>query len=328
VGGPADHWIVATSEAALVDAVRACDQAGTPVLILGGGSNLLVADAGFRGTVIQVATRGLRETVGPGGPVIMAAAGEPWDALVDRAVQAGWSGIEALAGIPGLCGATPVQNVGAYGQDVGEVIVSVRALDRHAGSIRELTHDECGFGYRTSIFKKEPDRWVALATTMLLRADADSDVRYAELARVLGVDVGDRVEVARVRDAVIHLRRSKAMVLDGAEPDSHSAGSFFTNPIIDQRTADRIPGCPQYPAVDGVKLSAAWLIEHSGISRGWQVRVDSPARVSTRHTLALTNTGGASADDVLELARAIRDRVERAFGITLQPEPRLVNCAL
>jgi UDP-N-acetylmuramate dehydrogenase len=329
VGGPADRWVIAETDDVLISTVRECDADGVPVLILGGGSNLLVADAGFPGTVVQVATRGVEEFVGPSGAVIVASAGEPWDLLVDQTVGAGWSGVEALAGIPGLVGATPVQNVGAYGQEVSQVISHVRALDRTTGSVVDLDHDACGFGYRTSTFKRDQQRWVVLAATLRLDRQPTGEVRYSELARWLGVEVGHHVEVARIREAVLALRRSKAMVLDDDDPDTNSAGSFFVNPIVAGAVAGAIdPSCPRYPAAEGIKLSAAWLIEHAGVTRGWRVRPDSGARVSTKHTLALVNAGGATSDDVIELARAIRARVDSAFGITLQPEPRLVNCTL
>jgi UDP-N-acetylmuramate dehydrogenase len=329
VGGPADRWVIAETDDDLVACVLECDSAGIPVLLVGGGSNLLIGDAGFPGTVVLVATRGIDVEVRPTGARLSASAGEPWDLLVDLAVRSGWSGVEALAGIPGLVGATPVQNVGAYGQDVGEVISDVRVLDRVSRRVLTLDGSACGFGYRTSLFKQEPDRWVVLSAGLRLEKDPTGVVRYAELARSLGVAVGDRVDVALIRDGVLGLRRSKAMVLDDEDPDTRSAGSFFMNPVVDPGTAARIDGgCPRYPADQGIKLSAAWLIENAGICRGWATRADSRARVSTKHTLALTNVGGATAEEVLELARAIRSRVRAAFGIELRPEPRLVNCAL
>jgi UDP-N-acetylmuramate dehydrogenase len=244
-------------------------------------------------------------------------------------VTQGWSGVEALSGIPGLVGATPVQNVGAYGQDVSQTIDRVRALDRRTGETVLLTTADCGFTYRGSAFKADPDRWVVLSVDYRLSAAGLGEVRYAELARALGVDVGDSCDVASIRAAVLDLRRAKGMVLDSDDPDTRSVGSFFMNPIVDDQTAARIPPeCPRYPAVDGVKLSAAWLIEQAGIPKGFRVRPDAPAAVSTKHTLALINAGNASAADVIDLARVIRERVRDAFGVTLRPEARLVNCAL
>lgn len=327
VGGPARDFVEVTSAHELVEVVRALDAAGEPVLVLGGGSNLLVGDAGFDGTVVKVATRGVGQDVTAcSGAVVTVAAGEPWDPLVALTVERGWTGLEALSGIPGSVGATPIQNVGAYGAEVGQHITTVRTLDRSTGTIRTLFAAECGFGYRTSVFKAHPGRYLVLDVTFQLRLGSQSaPVRYAELARVLGVEVGARVPATHVRDAVLALRGSKGMVLDDADPDTFSAGSFFTNPVLDGATA--LPdGAPRYAQPDGrVKTSAAWLIEHAGFGRGWG---DGAARLSTKHALALTNRGAARAVDVLELARTVRSGVERTFGITLEAEPVLVGCAL
>ncbi len=330
VGGAADSWMIASSEADLCAAVRECDADGVPVLLLGGGSNLLVADDGFRGRVVQVATHG-REVVeeGDDSVTLRLAAGEVWDDIVLWAVGHGWTGVEALSGIPGLVGATPLQNVGAYGQDVAQTVVSVRALDRTTGDVVELSETECGFGYRTSRFKTDPDRWVILGATMRLGTSGTGRIGYPELARELGAAVGAPAPVAAIRDAVLKLRGRKGMVLAADDHDTWSAGSFFTNPIVAPETAAELTAdCPRYAAAEGVKLSAAWLIGHAGIEPGFGLRSDAPARISSRHTLALTNRGGATAEDLLELARAVRDRVRDTFGITLEPEPRLVNCAL
>jgi len=329
VGGPADDWVVATTEDDLVAAVRAGDSTGTPLLLLGGGSNLVVADAGFAGTVVQVATRGVDAEPVDGGVRVTLAAGEPWDDVVSRAVARGWAGIEALSGIPGLAGATPVQNVGAYGQDVSQVISGVRALDRASGEVVELTAAQCGFGYRTSAFKREPARWVVLSVTMLLGDGGRGTVRYAELASALGVPVGGDADVTAIRGAVLSLRARKGMVLDAADHDTWSAGSFFTNPVVAADVAAGIPAeCPRYPAEAGVKLSAAWLIEQAGIGRGYALAPDAPAAISGKHTLALTNRGRARADDLVALAREVRERVQARFGIVLVPEPVLVGLTL
>ena len=329
VGGPARDLVEVTSTNELVEVVRALDAAGEPVLVLGGGSNVLVGDAGFDGTVVVVATRGVDQDVAScSGAVVNVAAGEPWDPFVALTVQNGWSGMEALSGIPGSVGATPIQNVGAYGAEVGQHVTTVRTLDRSTGKVRTLFAVECGFGYRTSVFKTQPGRFVVLDVTFQLRLGSlSAPVRYAELARVLGVEVGARVPAVEVRDAVLALRGSKGMVLDDADPDTWSAGSFFTNPVLDATAAAALPdGAPRYPQPDGrVKTSAAWLIEHAGIGRGWG---DGTARVSTKHTLALTNRGSATAADVLALARSVRAAVQQAFDITLEPEPVLVGCSL
>ena len=329
VGGPADSWIIARTEDELVDAVRRADRDGTPVLLLGGGSNLLVADEGFGGIVVEIANRGTDAQVNGDTVRLALAAGEPWDDVVSSVVAHGWTGIEALSGIPGLAGATPVQNVGAYGQDVASVVVGVRALDRRSGQVRELTADDCSFGYRTSRFKRERDGWVVLSVTMDLGTSGMSRVRYPELARSLGVAVDAEAPVAAIRGAVLALRTRKGMVVDADDPDTWSAGSFFTNPIVPATVADALPSdCPRYPAAEGVKLSAAWLIQQSGCGPGFALSPESRAAISSKHTLALTNRGGATAADLVELAREVRRRVERTFGIPLEPEPVLVGLTL
>lgn len=329
VGGPARDYVEVTSATELVAVVRALDAAGEPVLVLGGGSNLLVGDTGFDGTVVQVATRGVSDDVAAcSGAVLTVAAGEPWDPFVALTVERGFSGLEALSGIPGSVGATPIQNVGAYGAEVGQHITTVRTLDRSTGNVRTLFAVECGFGYRSSVFKAQPGRYVVLDVTFQLRLGSlSAPVRYAELARALGVEVGARVPATEVREAVLRLRGSKGMVLDDDDPDTWSAGSFFTNPVLDEAAAAELPeGAPRFPQPDGaVKTSAAWLIEHAGFGRGFG---DGPARLSTKHTLALTNRGSAHASDVLALAREVRDGVRSAYGITLEPEPVLVGCEL
>jgi len=256
-------------------------------------------------------------------------AGEPWDSVVAHAVSQGWVGIEALAGIPGSTGATPVQNVGAYGQEVSEVLVSIRVLDRWQGEVLDLEPEGAGFGYRTSRFKTEPGRWLVLSVTMRLETSGTGTVRYAEVAEHLGVAVGDRIPVDGIRDAVLTLRGRKGMVLDESDHDTWSAGSFFTNPVLDETAATRLPAeCPRYVGADGVKVSAAWLIESAGISRGFALADHAQAAVSTKHSLAITNRGGASASDVLALAHAVRRAVHDRFGIVLMAEPMLVACSL
>lgn len=329
VGGAAGAWHSAESEDDLVEAVVSADREGTPVLLLGGGSNLLVSDEGFRGTVVHIRTRGVTVTeAGPDDVTLTVAAGEVWDDVVSQVVAHGWSGIEALSGIPGRVGATPVQNVGAYGQEIAQVLGSVRVLDRRTGSVSDLPGDACAFAYRTSRFKQEPGRWVVLSVSMHLRTDARGTVAYAELADALGVDVGATADVAAIRGAVLGLRARKGMVLSETDHDTWSAGSFFTNPVVSEAQAAQLPEeCPRFPAPVGVKVGAAWLIGQSGVERGYCLP-GSRAAVSTKHTLALCNRGGATAAEVVELARDVRTRVIETFGIVLEPEPVLVGLAL
>lgn len=324
LGGPARHLVTAGTDDELVAAVTAADDAGDPLLILGGGSNVVVADEGWPGTVVTVRTRGIRRD----GARWLVAAGEPWDDFVAATVAAGHAGVECLSGIPGSVGATPIQNVGAYGQDVAEVIRGVRVLDRTTGRQHTVSAEECGFGYRDSVFKRTPQRWLVLAVAYQLSPSATSrPIRYRELAERLGGDVGDSRPLADVRRAVLDLRRGKGMVLDPDDPDTYSAGSFFTNPIVTGDVAGRLPAqAPRYPAPGGVKLSAAWLIEHAGFGKGFAV--GPRAAVSGKHSLALTNRGQASTAELLELARVIRAGVAASFGVTLVPEPVLVGCRL
>jgi UDP-N-acetylmuramate dehydrogenase len=327
LGGPATAWVRATTEQELVEALSVV--AG-PVLVVGGGSNLVVADAGFDGTVVEVATSGVRPDVEDddatcGGVLVTVAAGESWDDLVAHAVESEWVGVEALAGIPGLVGATPIQNVGAYGQEVSQTIAQVRVWDRVLRGVRTFANADCGFGYRTSRFKADPDRHVVLDVTFQLRQGSlGAPVQYAELARTLGVQPGERAPLADVRTAVLGLRRSKGMVLDAADHDTWSAGSFFTNPVVDQ--TDLPAGAPAWAQPDGkVKTSAAWLIEQAGFHKGYGA---GPVGLSTKHTLALTNRGGATTEQLLALAREVRDGVEATHGIRLVNEPVLVGCEL
>lgn len=329
LGGPARHFVVAGTEAELVDAVRRADEAGEPLLVLGGGSNLVVADSGFDGTVVQVATTGVVPDVegddaSCGGVLVTVAAGESWDELVATAVERDWVGIEALSGIPGSVGATPIQNVGAYGQEVAQTIASVRVWDRTERAVRTFANADCDFAYRHSRFKADPGRHVVLSVTFqLAQGSLGAPVGYAELARTLGVEPGQRAPLAAVRDAVLGLRRGKGMVLDEADHDTWSAGSFFTNPVV---AAEAVPdGAPAWPVDDGVKTSAAWLIERAGFGKG---HARGAAAVSGKHTLALTNRGGATTEELLALAREVRDGVEEHFGIRLVNEPVLLGCAL
>jgi UDP-N-acetylmuramate dehydrogenase len=329
LGGPARRLVHADSETALLDAVRDADRTGTPLLLVAGGSNLVVADSGFDGTVVRVETRGVAvEQDMCSGATVTVAAGEPWDPFVADAVSRGFVGIEALSGIPGSVGATPIQNVGAYGQEVAETIASVRCWDRVDGVQRTFAASECGFGYRTSRFKQDPQRHVVLAVTFQFRlGELAAPVRYAELARSLGVQVGARVPMTEVRDTVLRLRRRKGMVLDAEDHDTWSAGSFFTNPFLDADSADRLPaGAPRWEQVDGTtKTSAAWLIENAGFGKGYG---NGRAALSGKHTLALTNRGAARTDDLLALAAEVQRGVYDRFGIWLVNEPVLVGCDL
>ncbi len=329
VGGPARELIEAQTEAELVDAVRTADAADIPVLVLGGGSNLLVGDAGFDGTVVKVATRGRDVEVSAcSGAMLTLAAGEPWDDVVAEAVTRGWSGLEPLSGIPGLVGATPIQNVGAYGAEISQTLARVRTWDRRTGRQQTFAGADCGFGYRWSRFKAEPGRYLILEVTLQLPlADLSAPIGYSQLADALDVPTGSRVDAAAVRGTVLELRRTKGMVLDTEDHDTWSAGSFFTNPVLPAAAADRLPpAAPRFAQPDGtVKTSAGWLIEHAGFGRGYG---QPPATLSTRHTLALTNRGGATAADLLGLAREIRAGVRTRFGIELTPEPNLVGCEL
>jgi UDP-N-acetylmuramate dehydrogenase len=351
LGGPAGRLIDAGDEASLVSAVLAADRAGEPVLVLGGGSNLVVADAGFPGTVVRVASRGVTVTdEGDDTAVVTAAAGEPWDELVAWSVAAGLSGLECLSGIPGLAGATPIQNVGAYGQEVAQTITSVRVLDRQRAATATLTGAQCAFGYRTSALKRAAaglatGRFVVLGVSFALRRQPlSAPVRYGELAARLGVGPGGRVPLDAARAAVLELRRGKGMVLDPADPDTRSAGSFFTNPVAsaaqfaalqDRAAAAFGPATvvPHYAADDpaagpgAVKVPAAWLIERAGFGKGYPGDGAGP-RISTKHTLALTNPGDGTTAGLLALAGEITAGVRATFGIELANEPVLVGVTL
>ncbi len=337
LGGPARDFVSAGTESDLVAAVEAADASGEPVLVLGGGSNLVVADAGFDGTVIQVATRGLSHGGEPG--LVTIAAGEGWDEVVAWTIAEGLAGLECLSGIPGLAGATPIQNVGAYGQEVSQTITQVRAYDRTSGKIVTIPNARCGFGYRTSRFRRSAGRFVVLSVTFRLAEQPSSaPVRYAELAAALGVAIGDQVASAEARSAVLELRRHKGMVIDPADPDTRSVGSFFVNPVLDAAALAAVEAAvrvrwgegtqvPRFDAGDGlVKVPAAWLIERAGFGKGYSP--GDGARISAKHTLALVNPGSATTAGLMALAREIRDGVRDTFGVSLTPEPDLVGVAL
>lgn len=321
LGGPARRLVDAATADEVVAAVRAADAAGEPLLLLGGGSNVVVADEGFPGTVVRVATAG--RTVE--GGLMTVEAGEDWDAVVAASVEAGLGGLECLSGIPGRTGATPVQNVGAYGVEIADVLVDVDLYDRRAGVVREhVPAADLGLAYRTSVLKGR-DEAVVLRVRFGLRPDGlSAPIRYSELARTLGVEPGERVPAARARDAVLELRRGKGMVLDAADHDTWSVGSFFTNPVLDAAPE----GAPTWPAADGrVKVPAAWLIQHAGFARG-HAGPDGAVALSDKHVLALTHRGGGRTADLLALAREVRDGVRSHFGVDLVPEPVLVGCRL
>ena len=333
LGGPAGRIVTAISAEEIVARVR---EAGEQILLLAGGSNLVIGDVGFPGTVVLVRSRGLRVMAEDEQTVtVRVEAGEPWDDLVAATVENGWSGLECLSGIPGSTGATPIQNVGAYGQEVAETITRVQVYDRVAGAVGRVAAVDCGFAYRSSIFKYS-ERWVVLSVDFRLsRSPLSGPVRYAELARALDVNVGDQVPLAQARATVLRLRAGKGMVLDPADPDTRSVGSFFTNPVLDtagyellrQRAAE-VGEPPAWPgAGDVVKVSAAWLIDKAGFGKGHPG--PEGVAISSKHTLALTNpTGAASTRALITLAREIRDGVHARFGVTLHPEPVLINCTL
>ena len=318
LGGPAARFVEARTDDEVIAAVTSVDG---PLLVMSGGSNLVVADEGFAGTVVRIAGRGIAVE----DARVTVAAGEPWDEFVSFCIEEGFSGIECLSGIPGSAGATPIQNVGAYGQDVSQTIVSVRVYDRDRGAVAVLSPADCAFGYRTSALKGA-DRYIVLAVSFALaRSRSASPVRYAELARALG----EQPSSAEVREAVLALRRSKGMVIDAQDPDSVSAGSFFVNPVL---SADEFASLasdvnpPSWPEPDGrVKTSAAWLIERAGFERGYG---NGKVGISSKHTLALVNRGGASTAELVALARELRDGVRDRFGVELQVEPTLVGVEL
>lgn len=327
VGGPAKKFVEVGTEAEIIAAIEAAGD--TPILIIGGGTNILVADSGFAGTVIRITSHSMESEIDAcSGATLTIGAGENWDEFVATTLERGFAGLETLSGIPGTVGAAPIQNIGAYGHEVSEFITRVRTYDRQAKALRTFTNSECEFSYRNSYFKSHPGRYVVLDVQFNLRqGEMTTAITYAELAKKLGIEVGDKAPIAATRVAVLELRGAKGMLLDTTDRDSWSAGSFFTNPIITQEVAHQLPeGAPKWPTADGkVKTSAAWLIENSGVHKG-----DSHggARVSTKHVLALTNAGNATATDIAELAKSAQKSVFEKFGITLEAEVNLVGITL
>jgi UDP-N-acetylmuramate dehydrogenase len=385
VGGPAREIVRATTRDELAAAARAAWGDDEPLFVLGGGSNVVFGDDGFDGTVLHVGTRGITRLPAAHAAAVPAMpasdadrlrslsrslrppqlreavhlrveAGEPWDDLCAHAVDQGWAGIEALSGVPGSCGAAPIQNIGAYGQELAATLTAVEFLDRATGATSRVPASALQLGYRTSVFKQGREG-VVLAIELQLhgagegRPALSAPVAYAQLADALGVPLGSRVPIAALRETVLQLRGRKGMVLDPDDPDSVSVGSFFTNPIVSESFARSLPAsAPRWPTTDDVpdvvvplgqqapprpapdqeprvKLSAAWLIEHAGVHRGFRLP-GSRAHLSTKHTLAVVNGGNATAEEVLQLARYIRNLVQIEFGVLLQPEPTLVGAAL
>jgi UDP-N-acetylmuramate dehydrogenase len=327
VGGPAKNFVEVSTEHEIIAAIEAAGD--SPILIMGGGTNILVADSGFAGTVIRIASRAMEAEVDAcSGATLTIGAGENWDDFVALTIERGFAGLETLSGIPGTVGAAPIQNIGAYGHEVSEFITRVRTYDRKVKAIKTFTNSECDFSYRNSHFKSHPGRYVILDVQFNLRTgELTTAITYAELAKKLAIEIGEKAAVAATRTAVMELRGAKGMLLNPSDRDSWSAGSFFTNPIVSKEIAAKLPeGAPQWPTPDGnIKTSAAWLIEHSGVHKG-----DSHggARVSTKHVLALTNAGNATATDIAELAKSAQKSVFEKFGITLEAEVNLIGIAL
>jgi UDP-N-acetylmuramate dehydrogenase len=324
VGGPATKIVQVSTETQIIAAI---EEAGdTPILIMGGGTNVLIADKGFEGTVIRISNNSVQSEVDAcSGATLTIGAGEDWDSFVQTTINSGFAGLETLSGIPGTVGAAPIQNIGAYGHEVSEFITRVRTYDRQLKEIYTFTNSQCEFTYRNSYFKAHPGRYVVLEVQFQLRIGEFSDpITYLELSKKLGIEPGDKASVIATRAAVLELRASKGMLLSPDDRDSWSAGSFFTNPIISQQAADALPdAAPKWPLNDGrVKISAAWLIENAGMHKGDEV---GGARISTKHVLALTNSGDATAADIAELARRARDQVREVFGITLEAEVNLIG---
>ena len=327
VGGPAKSIVNVSTEAEIISAIEAAGD--SPILIIGGGSNVLIADSGFEGTVIHIANNQAESEVDAcSGATLTIGAGEDWDQFVATTISRGFAGLETLSGIPGTVGAAPIQNIGAYGHEVSEFITRVRTYDRQAKAVKTFTNAECEFEYRNSHFKKHPGRYVVLSVQFQIRrGEVSTPITYAELAKKLGIEVGEKAPVVDTRKAVMDLRAAKGMLLNPEDKDSWSAGSFFTNPIVSAEIAAALPNdAPKWPMSDGrIKTSAAWLIEHSGIDKG---QSHGGARISTKHVLALTNSGSATAEEIAQLAREVRKSVQEKFAITLEPEVNLVGLSL
>lgn len=330
LGGTARHLVDTSNEHTLIEALQWAQSENSPVLVLGGGSNLVIGDEGWDGLVLQISMRGIEHELAGDRVRVRVAAGEPWDELVAHTVAQGWAGLECLSGIPGSAGATPIQNVGAYGQEVADVITAVHLWDRRSEQRRVVSKDACGFGYRDSVFKREPDSVVVLAIDMELRPGGAPTLRYGELSR--SFEGHDNPPIAQVRDRVLELRRGKSMVIDPDDPNRRSAGSFFTNPIVTREVAthvetqarrhgvlDETKAMPQYPVDDEhVKIPAAWLIEASGSRKGER---RGAVGISSRHALAVVHHGGGKTSELVDFARLLRDRVQQRFGVELRPEP-------
>jgi len=324
VGGPATKIVQVSTEAEIIAAI---EEAGdSPILIMGGGTNVLIADKGFDGTVIRISNNSVQAEVDAcSGATLTIGAGEDWDTFVQTTIDRGFAGLETLSGIPGTVGAAPIQNIGAYGHEVSEFITRVRTYDRQEKVLKTFTNSECEFSYRNSYFKAHPGRYVVIEVQFQIRRGEFSDpITYVELSKKLGIEPGEKASVIATRAAVLELRASKGMLLKNDDHDSWSAGSFFTNPIISQQAADQLPNAaPKWPLIDGrVKVSAAWLIENAGIHKGDEL---GGARISTKHVLALSNSGNATAADIAELAKRARNQVKEVFGITLEAEVNLVG---
>ena len=324
VGGPATKIVQVSTEAEIIAAI---EEAGdSPILIMGGGTNVLIADKGFEGTVIRISNNSVQAEVDAcSGATLTIGAGEDWDTFVQTTIDRGFAGLETLSGIPGTVGAAPIQNIGAYGHEVSEFITRVRTYDRQEKALKTFTNSECEFSYRNSYFKSHPGRYVIIEVQFQIRRGEFSDpITYIELSKKLGIEPGEKAPVVATRAAVLELRASKGMLLKNDDHDSWSAGSFFTNPIISQQAADLLPNAaPKWPLKDGrVKVSAAWLIENSGIHKGDEL---GGARISTKHVLALSNSGNATAADIAELAKRARNQVKEVFGITLEAEVNLIG---
>lgn len=327
VGGPAKKFVEVSNEKEIIAAIESAGD--SPILIMGGGTNILVSDAGFAGTVIRITNNKIEEEVDAcSGATLTIGAGENWDDFVKTTISRGFAGLETLSGIPGTVGAAPIQNIGAYGHEVSEFITRVRTFDRQSKSLKTFTNQECEFTYRSSHFKTHPGRYVILDVGFQLRiGEMSAPITYSELASALEISLGEKVSVQKCREKVLELRLRKGMLLSENDHDSWSAGSFFTNPIVSSDVAAQLPAdAPKWPQADGrVKTSAAWLIEHSGITKGQSI---GGARISTKHVLALTNSGGAKASDIAALAKLAQEKVLATFKIELEPEVNLVGLNL